>query len=227
MKTIERTMPIGTFDQTIKDVCVPCNGWMEQQLEAKVRPYLVPIFEGNRPRLTYGPQVTLAAWAWKTAAMIMLLTDRKAHVISREEYAWFRKRRTPPYRSLVWIGSYEEEDRYRNSWFPWTTSFAPRGEALPYPVRNNVYSVGFTVGPVFFLVFGTSVPAMPPLAPRGRLSERVRPLWPTSPGSAFCWPPGEAVERVLLDEFRESCIHLGPGKGLVQGIPGEVYGPLK
>jgi hypothetical protein len=199
-KATERDMPIGTFDQICREVCVPCNtGWMERELEAKVRPHLIPILRGERSRLAYGALRITAAWAWKTAAMIQLLGEREARGVSSSEYAWFFSRRTPPTRSRVWLGRYDGT-QYREGWGTWVSTVTPVETPISQHVDANVYSVYFTVGEVFLLVFGTSSPRMTPLAPRGAL----RRIWPTAPGDSYAWPGDASVSDGVIEQLREA-----------------------
>src|SRR4051794_20848214 len=67
---VERDLPIGTYEQVAGGVCKRCNEtWMER-LESEVRPILIDIFAGGTRRLTHAERSILAAWVWKTAAMV-------------------------------------------------------------------------------------------------------------------------------------------------------------
>lgn len=217
-----RKMPITAFEQKTRRVCTECNtGWMERRIETNARDALIPIFEGERPRLTYRRQEAMAAWAWKTAAMITLLTEKADQAVSAEEYQWFYDRRKPPPRSMVWAGAYERRSHVE-WWDTWTSS-------VDRPEVRDVYSVPFTVANVFFLVFGTSASSLSrgtALGPLGPLRARLAPLWPTRPGAAFDWPPGDTVDDAMIDRLGNSFWHLGAGRGLEAGVQGDVYGVL-
>ena len=197
---------------------------MEQIIETNVRPALIPLLQGRRPRLTYKAQRSLGAWAWKTAAMISFLGEKESWAITEEELRWFYERKIPPFRSMIWIGEYEG-DEYREWYGPWSTALVSYEESAPQRIGHNAYSIPFTVGPVFFAVFGISASFVPPLGPRGALDLRLQRIWPTGPNRAFDWPPGEAVTDLLIQDFEASVVHLGPGGGLIAGIPGSVWGP--
>jgi hypothetical protein len=224
-----REMPIGTYEQVTREVCEPCNtGWMAQQIEANARPTMIEIFEGGSPRLTYRNQRALAAWGWKTAAMITLLADKESRCVWPKEYAWFREKKTPPPRAAVWVGAYDGKD-FKEHWSPWATTIRvlpPQAPTMPEGVSHNAYSVPFTVGNIFFLVFGTAEPVVPALGPRGELAEHVRQIWPVAPGRSFMWPKDAPVTDPVIASLVESFFFLGKGGGLANGIPGAAWGPI-
>lgn len=222
-----RAMPINAFDQKVKHVCVPCNtGWMEQIIEREARRSLIPFFEGEELRLAYGDIRALAAWVWKTAAMITLLTDKASRPVAPSEFHWFFNRRTPPFRSMLWMGRYEGSD-FRESWVPWSMTTQLEEEPLPDGAPHNAYSMFFTVGPVVFFVFGTSAPHPAPLGPQGALIPVVSRIWPIAPGEVLHWPPrGGLVGDFLLEQVGRSFVDLGIGGGLARGESGTAWGAL-
>lgn len=186
------------YDQTVKGICVGCNtGWMEQHLEAPVRPVLIPLLQGDRPLITADDQAILARWAWKTGAMINLLNPPREHAVTTAEYRYLMQHSRPPPRALVWIGEYGPPDKYSHSWLAWvgvTGTPEPPAEKRP-----NAYIVSFIVGRVFFSIFGTTIitrstPRWTFPAPSLPASGRSSP-----PGAPFVWPPGASVTDDIFE----------------------------
>ena len=73
---------------TVRRVCATCNnGWMSA-LEVAARPLLLPWINGNRTRLLYEQQQTIATWAVKTTMMLQYTPmHRDGLVIPTAHYA--------------------------------------------------------------------------------------------------------------------------------------------
>jgi hypothetical protein len=221
-----RSMSIGAYEQVVRQVCEPCNGWMNDEFESPAQRVFPPLFRDATAVLGYGDQAKMAGWAWKVAVLVQYLSDSVGRAVSESERRSFRYHATPPARSRVWVGVYER-DQHLESWVPWTSSVVGPGEAWPEGAGRNVYSVLFTVGNLFFLVFGTSSSATVDLGPRGDLAHSVASIWPADPASMLHWPPGPPVTDAVIDRLVESFLHLGPiGHGLERGVPGELYGQV-
>lgn len=94
-------------DVTVKRVCETCNtGWMAD-LEAAVKPILLPWIRGRPARLAYEQQELIATWAVKTAMMLQYTPVYTGGVvIPASQYAeLYRRKTTPPDRLEVFIGT--------------------------------------------------------------------------------------------------------------------------
>lgn len=179
---------------------------MEQEVEKPVRPVLIPLLQGKRPQITPRDQLALARWAWKTGAMVHLLGPRDQHAVAVAEYRHFMQHRRPPSRAIVWVGQYDPVGSLVTSVVWAGTSGTP--EPKPDMRPNDVYIVNFTIGPVFFSVFGTSNPICPPLKVSIILAPCVRCVWPV--GTSFAWPPGKPVTGHAFTEVAVRLGQIGP-----------------
>jgi hypothetical protein len=79
-----RAFSSKSFDQTVKQVCGPCNhGWMSQ-LEVEAREMIEPMLRGTSVELSHEDQQTAATWLLKTALMFHLWAEGRAQDCASE-----------------------------------------------------------------------------------------------------------------------------------------------
>lgn len=180
-------------------ICESCNnGWLSQ-LEADVQPILLPmVLTADSVRLDALAQRLLATWAVKTVLLIEIAvrqhypTSRpiRGYTASDVELAWLLAHRSPPPRSLVWLGCWDCEQETPAAYEP---SGAPLPTADGHPVAGHftTFSLGYVVFQVFTVdyvaadehkaqMWNSQVPTS--------LRESLHRLWPVPRGTA-AWPP--------------------------------------
>lgn len=97
-------IPKRHFDQTVNDVCKPCNeGWLVDDVEDPAERWIVGAMQGRRfASLTAEAARALALWGAKTAA-VRALVDPGHRAIPKEHYAHIMTRLEPPPNTSVWL----------------------------------------------------------------------------------------------------------------------------
>lgn len=89
-----RGQRVPVTDVTVRVACAACNGGWMSQLEGRSKPLLTSLTAGAPVQLDTVALGTLAAWAFKTAAMFQF-HDAKTRTIALDELAQFRAQGVP------------------------------------------------------------------------------------------------------------------------------------
>jgi hypothetical protein len=182
------------YSVTVRVPCASCNnGWMSE-LEKATRPLLEPMLHGDVRILDQERQAQLAAWAFKTTAMLEF-TYPQERAIQAADLEWLFEHQEPPASVRIWIASYRGVERnvfYRHDVMqlgrPAEDTVGMRHDApLPPPVA---YGVTFGVRHVAFQLFGTTRPSLR-VHHEGIAAQAFEQIWPTR--TAFTWPPDIAI----------------------------------
>lgn len=193
-EAVQGSFPLPPFSLTTRAVCTGCNsGWMAD-LETRAKRLLDGPISGRGRALHRDGQTTLASWAFKTTLMFEQANPRDARAIPAEHYMAMYQERRPPTGVSVWMASYTAE--HPGVYHHHGLALTPR-EGMPEPQGCNVWSVTFTLGPIAFQLFGTT------------LSElfEMEATWPhgvhqISPFKAsFTWMPTPAYDDAGLAQF--------------------------
>jgi hypothetical protein len=106
----QRRWDAAGFDVQVRQVCRTCNnGWMSR-LEVRAQELLTPLILGTRTgSLSVAEQKTIAAWAWKTGAMLALAHPNDERYVTPPDYGYFREHQRPPRGTYVWIARVEPD----------------------------------------------------------------------------------------------------------------------
>ena len=95
------------YTQTVNHVCRGCNnGWMST-LETEAKPLLQPMIEGRHKQLHPRSQRIIAAWAFKTAAMLEFIASAEPAIV-QEQRDWLLAHREPHPSVHVWVAGCSE-----------------------------------------------------------------------------------------------------------------------
>jgi hypothetical protein len=202
---------IGTYQQTVKGICEPCNHWMNETLEIPMQRTLPPLLRGEQTNVSRADQALLAAWAWKTATMLFRAGNAD-HDVSPDETHRFRMQPAPPEPARVWIGSLDAEPlgRWSEAWHGWSTTLVHLAPPEKAGTRGVVYAMVFTVGAVCFMIAGADAPDRLMIGPWPVLSPFLTPIWPPEESEvSFTWPT-TAVTSAHLDAFTAEAYEFVP-----------------
>jgi hypothetical protein len=150
------------------------------RLQDDAKSILVPLIRGEWPRLQDNQAAGLAAWV-TMLVMVNEFTDPKTVATSAKQRRAFQRERTPPDTWFIWIGRYEDTSRIGNG--DWNhhkvrTLLLPSPSDVRLTDYIDVHTSTFTVGKVFFHVFGGTAYIM--FNDIANFSARydVRRLWP-------------------------------------------------
>jgi hypothetical protein len=173
------------IDLQVKAPCKPCNeGWMED-LEAEVRPVLIPMLEDKAVVLDAIQQHTLAKWATLRAMMAQHAHPPGKQAIPAATYHRFYRTRTLPVGAQVWTGRYGGAGGWPTDYHH--VELFHSGPGRPEPASPNGYVAAFSVGYAAFLYWGHEIEDGPVLDIGGDLSRYFVPVWP--PTAPVDWPP--------------------------------------
>jgi hypothetical protein len=174
----------------LKVVCTECNGGWMSVLQAKAKPILIPLIQGEwKSGLSVQEQTTLAAWA----AMYTMVREFAADdmvAVPQEDRDYLRLKREAPPHWFVWIGPFEGIEANAAAWHrSWGLHPAPIAsdavalgddpQAMP---SRNIQTMVFAAGKILFQTFCSAAPGVD-FAPRLRSSAAqlgLRRIWPSS-----------------------------------------------
>lgn len=186
----------GPFSKTLKIVCHPCNNEWMSGMETAAGPILTAMFNagGSSVVLDEADQITLARWAFKTAA-VAAQVDRSdpfplAH--RREFYQTDR----PPQHTRIRIGAAsiptlpmgEQLAEFRFD--PRIATITGAGLSIDFPF----YRATFRLLTVVFDILGyVTEEAELNITPDESLKRALLPLWP-SEHARIWWPPVTSLD---------------------------------
>jgi hypothetical protein len=194
----DRSWATSTLDVKVRRVCASCNnGWMAN-LEARAKPLLVHMMNGEARELDADEQELLALWAAKTAMMLGFIHPERRS-IAPEQYQLLHRSQRPPEGTKVWLA------RCASTWtvFYRHNKITLTGEVSGTQVE--AYSSTFAVKSLVLQVFGYQGRRAVTTNPSGDATPYVTQVWPIE-RSPVPWPPGAAPFnddglRSLADAF--------------------------
>ena len=168
------------YKATANVVCAGCNnGWMSRSEEG-AKGYLVGMVEGRGRELHAGGLAELARWALLKAIIFDHAAPRGARTMNPELSAYLHRSGEPPRTGCsIWLAAYGGD----LPGFTAMTSLAVGTDEEPYTGERNVWVRTFSVGPVVFQVFSTSVSALANHDPGWQVLEDPPPviqIWPSA-----------------------------------------------
>lgn len=159
----------------LRRVCVTCNNEWIGMIDDAAKNVGAPLFRGAPSCLTPDMQKSLAAWV----AKIAMVGDSRDPIAT---YVWpsartrFMETKVPPHPWAVWIG------RYSGDFFD-NLAFIQHGQLVqglsatwPPFLRYYLEATTIVIGPIVFLVIGTSIPDAE--FQIGEYSRLMRRIWP-------------------------------------------------
>jgi hypothetical protein len=168
-----------------KTVCKKCNtGWMHN-LEDRVRPTLISLFQANTLRFTADLQSNIATWCVKTC-----MTAEQVHPNSAEfpqsDRTLLMERLAPPPNWFVWVGHYRGEAWQNLSYGQNRGGLDSRPVANSEHARHSISASVMGIGRIIFLVVKTSAPD---ITQKLNGFELANPF--NQPALPQIWPPKE------------------------------------
>ncbi len=199
----------GPFSKKLKIVCYPCNTKWMSGMETAAQPLLTAIFNarGSSVMLDEAAQLTLARWAFKTAAVATQVdrTDPFPLPHRRE----FHQTDRPPHHAQIRIGAasiptLQRGEQLAESRFePRTATITHAGQSISFPF----YPASFRLLTVVFDILGyVAETDMVNIDPDEDLKRALLPLWPPEHPRIW-WPPVTSLD-------------------VIDGIPGLTAGPI-
>ena len=192
------------YTKTVRVVCKKCNETWMGDIEERVKPFLIPVLQGQPVLLDSAAQLHLANWI---ALKIMVVEHEEANdaVMRQRHRSAFMRRRTIPPEMRIWVAMHDEPLFYTGYWH---RTFRGR-LGKPIPPRSkfkNVQTTFLGVGHLYTLTFVSLIPEIKLDLRRG--SDKVRAIWlPT--GADINWPlpristdTGKAMAEVLSQLLR-------------------------
>lgn len=180
----------GPFTKALKIVCYPCNNEWMSGMEEEAKPLLIAMFNAQGSvRLDQAAQVTLARWAFKTAA-VAAQVDR-SDPFPLEHRGEFHQADRPPGQVQIRIGRAsiptlalgEQLAEYRFEPRTATITSAGRSTSIPF------YRATFRLLTVVFDILGYVAPTdLLNIDPSDDLKKALLPLWPWEHPNIW-WPP--------------------------------------
>jgi hypothetical protein len=199
----------GPFSKKLKIVCYPCNSEWMSGMETAAQPLLTAMFNtrGASVMLNEAAQLTLARWAFKTAAVAAQVdrTDTFPLAHRRE----FHQTDRPPQHAQIRIGTaaipaLQRGEQLADFRFHLQTATITRaGHSVSFPF----YRASFRLLTVVFDLFGyVADEDMVNIDPDENLGRALLPLWPAQHPRIW-WPPVTSLD-------------------VIGGMPGLIAGPL-
>lgn len=186
----------GPFSKTLKIVCRPCNNEWMKGMEENAKPLLTAMFNarGTSVRLDEAAQLTLARWAFKTAAVNSRIDYSDPFPLAHRRE--FHQADHPPRKVQVRIGAASvpvhamgkqlAESRFE----PRNVTVTAAGRAADFPF----YRATFRLITVVFDIFGYVTDDYEvAVDPDDNLKRAFLPLWPAE-HSTIWWPPVANVD---------------------------------
>ena len=167
-----------------------CNdGWMSD-IQAAVKPTVIPMIEGKSVLLRREQQRTFAAWV-AMAAMCSEQGDKDWVSIREKDRTWLYKKKVPPQNNWkIWIGRYRR-GKWRPHWVHHTLRIVKRerGE-IPFLGKQffNTQSTTYTVGELLIHAISSSWPPCVSRFHFRNADDLLLMVWPPR-SSVLMWPP--------------------------------------
>jgi hypothetical protein len=170
-------------------VCTRCNnGWMSR-IQNSAKPYLIPLFKGERVALGEKAQRTVATWAaMATMTAENLSRDPSLIAVSQLERDHLRLAETIPPDWRVWIGCYARS-KWTGQWVHTTVPILDSTDANRRP-RPNTQASTFIIGKLYVHAMSCEFREYPrdwhwKTTPRA--NRLLATIWPIR-HQLVCWP---------------------------------------
>jgi hypothetical protein len=163
-------------------------------LEAAIKPVLVPLIHGQRTALSRQDQSLIGLWAVKTAMMLEFIHPVNVRTIPTAHYEYVYQQRKPPPKAVVWLLAYTGGN-IRTRHLCRGHLYGPEVPGAPF----NVYTVVMVVGHLVIHLVGTNTEGAWNLDPQDAWTPARRRIWPPRE-SGWTWPPDASIptEREVM-----------------------------
>ena len=188
----------GPFSKTLKIVCRPCNNEWMSGMETAAEPLLAAMFNsgGSSVRLDEAAQLTLARWAFKTAAVISRIDYSDTFPLAHRRE--FHQADQPPRHVQVRIGAASVpvqatgEQLAESSLESRPATMTAAGRAASFPFYRATFRL-ITV--VFDIVGYVTDDYEMDISPDDVLKRALLPLWPAEHPTIW-WPPVTSLDAI-------------------------------
>lgn len=188
----------GPFSKTLKIVCRKCNNEWMSGMETDAEPLLTTMFNarGTSIRLDEPAQLTLARWAFKTAAVLSRIDYSDPFPLAHRRE--FHQADQPPQHVQIRIGAASVPVHPMGEQLA-TASFEPRNATVTSEGRSDsfpFYRATFRLLNVAFDIIGYVTDDIElDIDPDDDLKRILLPLWPTRHPTIW-WPPVTNLEVI-------------------------------
>jgi hypothetical protein len=194
-----RTTPV---DETVGRVCASCNnGWMSE-LEVAVRPYLEPMIRGESGRSGPAGQVTVSAWATKTAMVLEARWPPEQIVTDEADRSTLMREQRPPANTYVRLFCYNGE--HLSAAKRHVAVVGRKGEDVPTD-RGNYAVTTMHIGKAGVQVIVDRSGWHPLFSPVVQATADSVTVWPPGQGVVE-WPPRECIADSDVDAFQRAML---------------------
>jgi hypothetical protein len=188
----------GPFSKRLKIVCRPCNNEWMSGMETGAEPWLTAMFNARASSvmLDEAAQLTLARWAFKTAAVISRIDYGDPFSLAHRRE--FRQADQPPRHAQVRIGAASipvlpmGEQLAESRFEPRTATITGAGHAATFPF----YRATFRLLNVVFDILGYDTEDYElGIDPDENLKRALLPLWPAEHPNIW-WPPVTSLDVI-------------------------------
>jgi hypothetical protein len=183
------------FQMTVRAVCADCNNGCMHNLEVEAQRFMIGMVAGRGRVLHASGQRILTKWAIKTALMLEQLWPPDNRSIEPLHYRHLYENGAPLPGTRVWISSYDATQAALAA----VTGFEVAVIDRPFPAGRNVFIWTFTIGPIAFQVFGTTVTSLHEMVvnwPSGSPIQQIHPYL-----GSLTWRPQPFLNDADMREF--------------------------
>lgn len=188
----------GPFSKTLKIVCRACNNEWMSGMETAAEPVLTAMFNarGSAVLLDEAAQLTLARWAFKTAAVISRIDYSDPFPLAHRRE--FQQADQPPRHTQIRIGAASisvfpiGEQLAESCFVPHTATITSAGHAASFPF----YRATFRLLTIVFDILGYVTDDYElDIDPDSNLKRALLPLWPAEHPKIW-WPPVTTLDVI-------------------------------
>lgn len=188
----------GPFSKTLKIVCRPCNNEWMKGMEENAKPLLAAMFNasGNSVKLDEAAQLTLARWAFKTAAVVSRIDYSDTFPLAHRRE--FHQADQPSRHVQVRMGAASVpvhamgEQLAESSLEHRTATVTVAGRAASFPFYRATFRL-ITV--VFDIIGYVTDDYEMDISPDDDLKRALLPLWPAEHPDVW-WPPVTRLDAI-------------------------------
>lgn len=191
----DRTWPQKQFTLTVGAVCGNCNnGWMGS-LEGRTKSFFEAALDGKSGFLDAALQGDLAAWALKTAMMVVAQQKPAQSAIPADEYAHLYAQSEPSSAVRVWMAAY-------TGTISTALAHTYAGDVTigdENQQQGDIWGGTIVFGSALFHLLGSNLPDL--LASAQMSAPGVRQVWPYE--QTFTWEPTPGFDDKQLPGFMD------------------------
>ena len=187
------------FSERVRFVCMRCNnGWLSQ-LEAAVKPIMIPMLQHRPCVVDRRAQELLATWAFKTCLVFQTTQTGAPPIAPRLHYERLGRHPKPPSQVSVWLTShYRARSDEVNSVYVQRPLGIRSSDARFAPEDDVAYMCFLAVSWVGFVVAGHAYATDSHIIYDGHLGDGLLRIWPED-RDFVQWPPDAMMDRDLVE----------------------------